>query len=82
MYRLFDGPPRGVVQLIISVLASAYYFFMHDGRYGRHYPTIFERFQDGNPNDFQVLFTFGLFLWIGYSVAVTISDYRQTGRFW
>lgn len=82
MYRLFEGPPRGILQLIASLVASFIYFFVYDGRYGRRYPTFFEEFQSGNPNDFVVVFTFGLILWIGYSVAVVISDYRATGRLW
>ncbi len=90
MWSLFDCPKRGLTYLALAVIASAVYFFGNPGprntwylapfREGR--PSFFEQFQSGNPNDFAVVFTFGLILWIGYAVAVLISDYRATGRLW
>lgn len=82
MYRLFDGPPRGIIQLIAAMLASLLYFFGTPGRGHSHRPSFFEEFQAGTPSDFAVLFTFGLLLWIGFSIAVTLTDYRNTGRLW
>lgn len=83
MYRLFDGPPpRGIVQLILCLLASAFYFFVYSGRFGRRFPTIFEQFQSGNPDDFAVLFGLGLIIWIGFSIAVVIVDFKSSGRWW
>lgn len=83
MYRPFDGPPpRGMVQLILSLLGSAFYFFVYDGRYGSRFPTTFEQFQSGNPDDFSVLFALGLIIWIGFSIAVVIVDFRSSGRWW
>ncbi|UXN76077.1 hypothetical protein N8D56_25560 (plasmid) [Devosia sp. A8/3-2] len=83
MYRLFDGPlPRGIIQLILSLLASAFYFFIYNGRYRVQRPTIFEQFQSGSPDDFSVLYAGGLLIWIGFSIAVVITDFRNSGRWW
>jgi hypothetical protein len=82
MYRLFDGPPRGIVQLIAAILLSLLYFFGTPGRGYSRRPSFFEEFQSGNPSDFAVLFGFALLVWIGFSVAVTIMDYRSSGRLW
>lgn len=82
MYKLFDGSPSGIVQLVVSVAASSYYFFVYDGNFRRSRPTFFEEFKGGEPSDFAVLLGLGLLLWIGYSIAVVIADYRSNGRFW
>lgn len=80
--KWWEGPVRGLAQLAASILLSAYYFFVYTGGRDHKHPTMFEQFQTGNPHDLTVLIAFGMILMIGYSVAVVISDYRATGRFW
>lgn len=81
MHRLFDGPPRGIIQLILSVLAAIFYFFYYRGRFRRH-PTIYEKFQSGSPDDISVLFAGFLLIAIGFSIAIFIVDFKKTGRWW
>ena len=92
MHRLFDGPPpRGLVQLIITLALCGFYFFgTPKPRYqpaivsfwGPREPSFFEQMRSGSPSDFVVLFTLGLIILIVYSIAVAIVDYRKTGRLW
>ena len=92
MYKLFDGPPpRGLVQLILTLLLCGVYFFgspkpRHElgivSFWKTREPSFFEQMRSGSPSDFVVLFTLGLIIWILYSIAVTIVDYRSTGRWW
>lgn len=90
MWNLFESPRRGITQLVLALLLSAFYFFgnpqprhtMALSPFRERRPSIFDQFQSGNPDDFAVLFALGLIIWIIYAIAVTIVDYRTTGRIW
>jgi len=81
MRGFFDGPPRGIIQLILSILAAIFCFFIYRGRHSRR-PTIYEKFQSGSPDDISVLFAGFLLIAIGVSIAILIVDFKKTGRWW
>lgn len=80
MRNLFDPPLRGPFQLVLVLVLSAAYFFGSHGPRGipiNRRPSFFEEFQSGDPSEFAVLFSLGLLIWIGYAIAITITDYRN-----
>lgn len=74
LFKWWDGPVRGWIHLLTSVIGSAYFFFFYDGRWGSRHPTMFEEFQSGSPSELTILFGLAMLIYLGYSIAWFVAD--------